>query len=485
MITFITCILVLILGYIVYGKIVDKQFGMDPNRPTPVKTMADGVDYVEMPLWRIFLIQLLNIAGLGPIFGAILGAMYGPIAYLWIVLGSIFMGGVHDYFSGMMSLRHKGMTIPEFTGEYMGPVFKNIMRVITFFCLILVGAAFVNGPAGLLTTLANNAIDYRIWVGIICIYYALATLLPIDVIIGKIYPFFGFVLVFMVVCLTGYMLFSGMPMQEFNMSAFQNHHSNQSENMLYPMIFIIVSCGAISGFHSTQSPLMSRCMTNENQGRKVFFGAMIAEGIIALIWATAAINYFGGPEKLNAITSMPNHNPAWVVNEICNSWLGKLGAVVAIMGVIALPITTGDTAFRSARLLIADIFHVDQKKMSKRLLVAGPILIGGFYLSQIDFTIIWKYFGVINQLLAVIILWTSAVFLVRIKKNHIIVSIPATLLSGIVATYFLIAPNKLGGLGIDANFSYIGGAVIGIATLIIFLISMKRQNKNVETELTI
>ncbi len=485
MITFITCIIVLILGYVVYGKIVDKRFGMDPNIPTPVKTMADGVDYIEIPLWRMFLIQLLNIAGLGPVFGAILGAMYGPVAYIWIVFGCIFMGAVHDYFSGMMSVRHQGKTLPEVAGIYMGPVFKNIMRLVTIVVLFLVGAAFVNGPAGLLTILTNGVVDFRIWVAIICIYYTLATLLPIDMIIAKIYPIFGAVVVFMAVGLTGYMIFSDLKMVELGVSQIRNFHSNPSSNLLYPMIFIVISCGAISGFHSTQSPLMSRCMTNENQGRKVFFGAMIAEGIVALVWATAAINYFGGPEKLNAISALPNHNPAWIVNEICNSWLGKLGAIIAIIGVVAFPITTGDTAFRSARLLVADILHIDQKKIGKRLLVAVPILIGGFVLSQVDFQIIWKYLGFLNQLLAVLVLWTGSVYMVFHKKKHYIISIPATILTTIVSTYFLIAPYQLGGLSLNANISYIGGVIIGIVTLVVFLIYTKRKNQDVQTHINI
>ncbi|RLD63102.1 MAG: carbon starvation protein A, partial [Bacteroidetes bacterium] len=352
MFTFIISILALILGYFIYGKFIEKFFGADDKIETPAVRIADGVDYIPMPVWKMYMIEFLNIAGLGPIFGAILGAMYGPVSYIWIVLGCIFMGSVHDYFSGMLSVRHNGASISEVVGKYLGTGFQNFLRIFSILLLIFVGVAFVTGPAGLLESLtgANKAI----WLYIIFGYYIIATLLPINKIIGKIYPIFGVALLVMAVSIAGAMIFKGasgtLNLHELSFSDFKNFHSNPSQNILFPMMFIVISCGAISGFHSTQAPLMARCMKKESYGRKVFYGAMISEGIVALIWATAAINFFHGTEGLNATAAISGHDPAWIVNEICNSWLGRMGAIFAIIGVVACPITTGDTAFRSARL---------------------------------------------------------------------------------------------------------------------------------------
>lgn len=469
MITFITSILILIAGYFIYGKYVEKKFGADDSIPTPVKTMADGVDYVELPLWRIFMIQLLNIAGLGPIFGAILGAKYGESAYIWIVFGCIFMGATHDYISGMMSIRQGGASISEIIGKYLGNSFKGLSRIVTLLLVIIVGAAFVNGPASLLTTLSDGFLSFPMWVGVIMLYYILATLLPIDKVIGRIYPFFGAVLLIMAFGIGGYMLFSGMPMTEISSNVFHNYQLDTSNNIMFPMIFIVISCGAISGFHSTQSPLMARCLKKESQAKKAFFGAMIAEGILALIWATAAINYFGGPEQLNQMMAMPNHNPAWLVNEVCNSWLGHYGAILAIIGVVACPITSGDTAYRSARLLLSDIFKIDQKSIIKRLLVALPVFILGFGLSQIEFTAIWKYLGILNQSLAVIVLWTGSAYFAYHRKNHWFVTLPATFLTFIVAMYFVVAPNAQGGLFLSVSTGYAVGTIAAVAAIIAFL----------------
>jgi carbon starvation protein CstA len=474
MITFIASIILLILGYFIYGRIVEKSFGASDDIPTPVQTLKDGIDYVELPLWKIFMIQLLNIAGLGPIFGAVLGARYGTASYLWIVLGCIFMGAVHDYFSGMLSLRHEGKSIPEFTQKYMGSWARHLTRGITFFLLILVGAAFVNGPAGLLATLTPNVITVSGWVAIIMLYYIAATLLPIDKIIGMIYPVFGAALLIMAFGIGGYMLLGPVHLVELSADTFKNYYTNPSENILFPMMFIVISCGAISGFHSTQSPLMARCLKKESHGRPAFYGAMIAEGIIAIIWATAAINYFGGPDKLNEMMNMPNHNPAWAVNEICNSWLGKTGAVLALIGVVACPITTGDTAFRSARLLVADIFKIDQKTLLKRTLISLPLFIIGFGLSRVDFTMIWKYLGLLNQLLGVLILWVCSIYLAKKQQSHWILSIPAALLTVVVASYFIVAPISQGGLFLSTDIGYPVGVVAGVASIISFAIFAKK-----------
>ena len=348
MITFIACLAALIIGYFTYGKFVERFFGVSSARPTPAKRLADGVDYQEMKPWRIFIIQFLNIAGLGPIFGAILGAAYGPVAYIWIVVGCIFMGAAHDFFSGMLSVRNDGMSLPDMVGKYLGPGVKKFLVVFSAFILIAVGVSFVTGPADLLHTLTGW--DKRIWLYIVFAYYIVATLLPVDKIIGKLYPIFGAVLLFMAIAIAGALLvkgFSGdLQLTELTADSFRNFHTNPETNILIPMLFVVISCGAISGFHSTQSPIMARCITDEKYGRPIFYGAMIAEGIVAMIWATAAIAYFGGPDGLNAAADA-GKTPAIMVDEICQSWLGQVGAVIAILGVVVCPITSGDTAFRS------------------------------------------------------------------------------------------------------------------------------------------
>ena len=471
MITFIICILALIIGFFTYGKVVEKFFGASSSIPTPVKRMADGVDYQELKPWKIFIIQFLNIAGLGPIFGAILGAAYGPVAYIWIVLGCVFMGAAHDYFSGMLSVRNDGMSLPDMVGKYLGKGMKGFLVFFSSFLLLAVGVSFVTGPADLLTALTSW--NKHIWLFIVFAYYLLATLLPIDKIIGKIYPIFGIILLFMAVSIGGVMLWKGfsgdIQMTELTLSNIKNFHSNPENNILIPMLFIVISCGAISGFHSTQSPLMARCISDEKYGRPIFYGAMIAEGIVAMIWATAAISYFGGPEQLNAAADA-GMTPAIMVDKICKSWLGKVGAIFAILGVVVCPITSGDTAFRSLRLVIADAFKLNQKPLVNRLYVAIPIFVLAFILCKIDFSTIWKYVGIGNQMLATIMLWTAATYLVKNGKNHLMMSLPATFLTFICVSYFMCAPHNVGGLYLPVNISYIVGIAVAIGLLIFFMI---------------
>ena len=470
MITFIVSVLLLIGAYFVYGKFMEKFFGASSAIPTPVKRLADGVDYVELKPWRIYIIQFLNIAGLGPIFGAIMGAAYGPMAYLWIVLGCIFMGATHDYFSGMLSIRNDGKSLPDMVGKYLGGNVKKAMVIITAFLLMAVGVAFVNGPANLMAVLTGMKMIY--WLYIIFVYYILATLLPIDKIIGKIYPFFGAILLFMAVSIAGAMIFKvfngTLTMTELSFDQFRNMHSNPGINVLFPMMFVVISCGAISGFHATQSPMMARCMTDEKYGRPCFYGAMISEGIVALIWATAAISYFGGADGLN-IAADAGKTPAIMVNEICNSWLGRAGAIIAILGVVVCPITSGDTAFRGLRLLLADAFKYQQKPIKNRLMLAVPMFVIAYLLCNLDFSTIWKYVGIINQVLATIVLWTAAAYAVTVRKPHWILSIPATFLTMICVSYFFIAPYKAGGLSLDPLIGYITGITVAIAILIIFI----------------
>ncbi len=458
MITFIISIVVLVAGYFIYGGYVDRKFKSDPSRPTPAIEKNDGVDYVPLKTGKIFLIQFLNIAGLGPIFGAIAGAMWGPVAFIWIVLGSVFAGGVHDYFSGMLSVRHGGESIPEIVGKYLGIGVKNFMRVFALVLLILVGVVFVKGPATILAGLSNVSSFY--WVFIIFLYYILATMIPIDKLIGKIYPFFGGSLLVMALGIFAVLLFGKYTIPDLTPATFANMHSNPDKFPVFPMLFITIACGAISGFHSTQSPLMARCLPNEADGKKIFFGAMITEGIVALIWAAAAMAFFGGVRELGETMAQPGNNAAWVVNQICDTMLGKIGGLLAIIGVVAAPITSGDTAFRSARLTIADTFAFKQGKLAQRLVITIPIFVVAILLTTINFDIIWRYFGWSNQTLATIVLWTAAVYMLIRGGNFWIALIPAIFMTAVVITYILVAPEGL-------MLSYALSAFIGCIVTVI------------------
>ena len=476
MITFIVSILLLIAGYFIYGKVVERYLDVDPSRKTPAFEKTDGVDYTPLPTWKVFVIQFLNIAGLGPIFGAIMGAAYGPAAYLWIVVGCIFMGAVHDFFAGMMSLRNGGLNMPDITGKYLGKGMKGVMNFVVAFLLMAVGVSFVTGPADLLQSLTS--VDKEIWLYIVFGYYILATLLPVDKIIGSIYPFMGAALLFMAFGV-GAMLIAGgangsVVLTELTPATLKNWHFDPQSNLLIPMLFIVVSCGAISGFHSTQSPMMARCLKNEKHARPVFYGAMIAEGIVAMIWATAAMAYFGGPEGLNNAMSegveingvLTKITPAIAVDMICKSWLGKFGAVIAIIGVIVCPITSGDTAFRSLRLTVADLFKSDQKPIGRRLMVSLPIFALAFFCCKMDFSTIWKYVGIGNQLLATLVLWTGATYLISKGKSHWMCSLPATFLTFVCVSYLMVAPNKNGGLALDPIIGDVTGVVVAVSLLI-------------------
>ncbi|MFA8298972.1 MAG: carbon starvation protein A [Hyphomicrobiales bacterium] len=475
MISFLTAIVALIAGYFVYGVIVEKIFGADPKRPTPAITKADGVDFVPMPIRKIFLIQFLNIAGLGPIFGAIAGALWGPVAFLWIVFGCIFAGAVHDYLSGMISLRHDGASLPEIVGKYQGKGMQNFMRFFAVILLVLVGAVFIKGPASILHDLTG--VNTLILAGAIFIYYLIATLAPVDKIIGKIYPVFGLSLLIMAVGIFFALVFGGYNIPEISLDSFANMHNSPDEFPVFPMLFITIACGAISGFHATQSPMMARCMTNELHGRKIFYGAMISEGIVALIWAAASMSFFGGVEALATTMAREGNNAAWVVNEICNTTLGRIGGALAIIGVVAAPITSGDTAFRSARLTIADALGFSQKPISKRLLISIPLFVGGLVLTQVNFGIIWRYFGWANQTLATITLWTLVLYLAKKSKPYVFVLIPAIFMTAVIFTYILVAPE---GFALDLNLGYIIGiSLTAIVTLIYLLVIRRRSTEGV------
>ncbi len=450
MISFFLCFIALIAGYFTYGKLVENTFGPD-DRETPAVRINDGVDYVVMPEWKLFLVQLLNIAGLGPIFGALQGALWGPAVFLWITCGTIFAGGVHDYFSGMLSERIDGASISEVTGKYLGQGMKNVMRVFSVVLLIMVGTVFAKGPAGLLVTMLKSAgvsgilINATFWLVVIMAYYFIATFISIDAIIGRIYPLFGFCLIVMAVGVAfGVLTNPAYTIPEIWNSLYNMHPSGTP---IWSFMFITVACGAISGFHSTQSPLMARCMKSEKQGHFVFYGAMVGEGIIALIWAAAGCAIYEKTGGLSTgLSAIIADGQSAAVYDVCIKTMGKVGVILAMLGVIACPITSGDTAFRSARLTLADWFHIDMKSWQKRLALTIPVLGAGAIISQLDYTVVWRYFSWTNQTLAMIVLWSASMFLYREKKNFWITAVPATFMSAVSATYFILAPECLGSI---------------------------------------
>lgn len=479
MFSFTIALVLLIAGYFVYGRYVAKAFGEEPSRPTPVTTMADGVDFVELPTWKVFLIQFLNIAGLGPIFGAIMGVMFGPAAFLWIVFGTIFAGAVHDYLSGMLSLRNNGASLPELVGNQLGNRVKNLMRAFTLMLMILVGAVFVYNPADLLAMLTPESLDRMFWIVVIFAYYMLATLLPIDKLIGKLYPIFGFALLFMAVGILVTLYTHGSAMPEI-WDQFYNHKADPEANPIFPMMFVSIACGAISGFHATQSPMMARCLKKESHARPVFYGAMVTEGVVALIWAAAAITFTGGYSGLQNFLGAGS--PAILVNELSNSWLGRFGGILAVLGVIAAPITSGDTALRSARLIAADFLNFEQKKIGKRLLISVPIFVLCFVVMLIPYESLWRYFAWCNQVLSVFTLWAITVYMARHGKNFIISLIPAMFMTQVTVTYIFFAPEgfsiisrMLWDTPIPYEIAYIIGCVTSLMYLSAFLSWRRRQ----------
>jgi carbon starvation protein CstA len=465
MVTLFVSILVLILGYIFYSKFIERIQGINPDNITPAYKLSDGVDYVPMPWWRVFLIQFLNIAGLGPIFGAVAGAMWGPVAFLWIVLGSVFAGAVHDYFSGMLSIRHNGLSITEIVGIYLGTGIKQFVRIFTLILMVLVGAVFIMGPAKILSGLTPNLNSTTFWVCVVFTYYILATMLPIDKIIGKIYPFFGFALLYMALALIIALFVKGYHIPELTFANFRNYHIDSGKFPVFPMLFITVACGAISGFHATQSPLMARCITNEKFGRRVFYGAMISEGVIALIWAAIGMSFYGSVGELNNVMTAQQGNAAYLVNEISNSLLGRFGGALALIGVVAAPLTSGDTAFRSARLIVADFLNYKQGPVKNRLFICIPLFTIGFFLTQIDFSIIWRYFAWSNQTLAVVVLWVITVYLSDQRKFYWVTLVPAVFMSAVTMSYLFFAPE---GFGFSKEISFVAGIGISMTFLAVF-----------------
>lgn len=485
MITF-TCLLVfVIVSNWLYSKKVEKIFGANSNIQTPAIRLKDNVDYIPMNRWKAFMIEFLDIAGLGPIFGVILGAVYGPIALIWIVLGGLIGGALHDYISGMMSVREDGKSIAEVIGKWMGTSAKQFMRFFTLLLMILVGASFMMGPAKILANMTGaiqigsfvieqNSLVF-FWVIVILAYYFLATLLPIDKIIGRFYPILGLAMLFMAIGVMVALYIHSNQIPEINFSQlFQNRHPQASTHPIFPIVFITIACGAISGFHSTQSPLMARTIKNEKDGRLVFWWAMTSETIVALIWATAAISFFGGIDGLNSYLTQQNYNPAPFVTLLTKEWLGSFGSFLAILGVVAAPITTGDTALRSARLIISDFLNFKQDKIKNRLIVTIPIFIIAFGLTFLKFDALWRLMFWFNQVLATIVLWTISIYLLKNKKTYIISLIPAIFMTAVVTSYVLIAKEAIGW---QSNYAYFISFLITIISIFLFFNYSKISKK--------
>ena len=484
MITFLVCLTLLVVAYFTYGSYLERVCGLDATNPVPSQSCYDGVDYIPLPRWKTFLIQLLNIAGLGPIFGAVLGAAYGPVAFLWITLGGIFIGAMHDMISGVMSLKNKGMSLPEIVGEYLGTRTKQFMGIFSVLLMVLVGAVFLSQPA--------NLIDYRLdipsleglafgnysWLlliilAVILIYYILATLLPVDKIIGKLYPVFGMALLVMAVGILLVLLTQSHKYSIPELTSLENMIADARKFPIMPMLFTTIACGAISGFHATQSPLMARCITNEMQSRSIFYGAMIAESIIALIWAAIAMAFGGGVEGLNEAIAANGGNAAVLIDMIATETLGPVVATFVILGAIACAITSGDTAFRSARLIVADFLHIEQKSLRKRIYICLPLFaVGLFIIFALPFQTIWSYFAWCNQTLAAITLWAIVVYLAKNRKPLIIGLLPAMLMTYVCSSYIFVSPLML---GLNSRlWAYILG---GIVTLVIIIAVSLRIRK--------
>ena len=468
MITLLLAIAALIVGYILYGGLVVRIFAPD-DRPTPAVAICDGVDCVPMKTWKAFLVQLLNIAGTGPIFGALMGAQFGPVVYLWIVLGAIFGGAVHDYMTGMISCRHNGQSVAELSGIYLGKIARVVMRVFSVVLLVLVGTVFVTSPAALLARLTPAALNTTFWIVVILLYYILATLLPIDKVIGRLYPVFGVILMAMAAGIFGSLLLSGNYVLP-ELTVKNLHPAGQSA---WPYMFVTVACGAISGFHATQSPMIAKCITSEKKGRVVFYGAMICESVIALVWAAAGVTFYNGTGGLaNALQEM---GQSGVVYDISFGTMGSLGGALAVIGVVACPITSGDTAFRGARLILAEWTGLEQKRLGRRLLITLPLLAVGAALTQLNFDVLWRYFSWSNQTLAMIALWVATAYLVKTGKRPVcslLTAIPAAFMSAVSMTYILVAEE---GFRMAVQIAYPIGAAFAVGSFVVYTMLLKSK----------
>ena len=471
MISFISALAVLLIGFILYGRLTEKVFAPD-DRVTPAVSQNDGVDFVPVKTWKAVLIQLLNIAGTGPIFGALMGACFGPVVFLWIVFGAILGGAVHDYMVGMISERNSGASIAELSGKYLGKPALYVMRAFSILLLLLTGTVFVTSPAELIASLTPDALSRGFWIVVIIVYYLLATLMPIDKIIGRFYPVFGVVLIIMAVSIAGGMIF----LPEYSIPEIRLEDLHPKNLPIWPFMFVTVACGAISGFHATQSPMMSKCITTEKDGRKVFYGAMIIESVIALVWAAAGVAFYGGTELLNE--ALTNNGQSGTVYEICKNMLGGVGGVLAIIGVVVCPITSGDTAFRSARLILAEWTGLKQKEIKNRLILTIPLLGIGAVLTQLDFNVLWRYFSWSNQTLAMISLWVATSYLLKKAKRpfySLLTALPASFMSAVSLTYILMAGE---GFGLSAKIGYPAGIAFAVLLFVLYLYMLQKHMKN-------
>lgn len=457
MITFLICLALLVGAYFGYGAYLDRVCKINEKAAVPSATLYDGVDYIPMPRWRTFLIQLLNIAGIGPIFGAVMGACFGPVVFLWITLGGIFVGAMHDYLSGIILLRNDGLSLPEIVGRYLGGGMRQFMRALSLVLLILVGVVFMRSPASILGGMIT-AIPYWGWIAIILVYYFIATMLPIDKLIGKIYPLFGAALIFMSVGLAVVLFKGDYTIPNLTFETLRNYQPNPDAMPIIPTLFITVACGAISGFHATQSPLMARCMNNEREGRMIFYGSMITESIIALIWAAIGMAFFHGPDSLVAALAEHGNDAAWAVGTISNTTLGAVGGFIALFGVVAAAITSGDTAFRSARLIVADVLKFEQRTLWKRFAIACPLFLIGIVLLFVDFDVVWRYFAWTNQAMSVVTLWVIVVYLKKHKRN-IWVALPPAMLMTYICTSFVFISGQFIGMANHTLAYILAGAV--------------------------
>ena len=470
MISFVVSLAVLILGYFTYGRLTEKVFGPD-DRITPAIAINDGVDCVPIKTWKALLIQLLNIAGTGPIFGALMGACFGPVVFFWIVLGSILGGAVHDFMCGMISERNSGASIAQLSGIYIGKPALYIMRVFSVLLLLLTGTVFVTSPASLISSLTPDALGNTFWIIVILIYYILATLLPVDKIIGKLYPVFGVILIVMALSVAGGMIF----ISEYTIPEISLINLHPKDLPVWPFMFITVACGAISGFHATQSPMMAKCIMTEKDGRKVFYGAMLIESVIALIWAAAGVAFYGATEILQ--DALTNLGQSGVVYQISTEMLGNFGGILAIIGVVVCPITSGDTAFRSARLILAEWTGLEQKKIKNRLIITIPLLLVSAVLTQLDFNVLWRYFSWSNQTLAMISLWVATSYLIRNNKQRIaslITAVPATFMTAVTVTYILIADE---GFRLNRTIGLAAGSAAALLMLTNYIIMLVKRDK--------
>jgi len=470
MISFIVSLVVLIIGFFTYGRLTEKIFGPD-DRTTPAIAINDGVDCVPIKTWKALLIQLLNIAGTGPIFGALMGACFGPVVFLWIVFGSILGGAVHDYMCGMISERHNGASIAELSGIYLGKPALYIMRVFSIILLLLTGTVFVTSPAALLSKLTPEILGNTFWIVIILIYYVLATLLPIDKIIGKLYPVFGIILIIMAISIAGGIIF----LPQYNIPELTLTNMDPDNLPVWPFMFVTVACGAISGFHATQSPMMSKCIMSEKDGRKVFYAAMMIESVIALIWAAAGVAFYGSTQMLS--DALTESGQSGVVYQISHDMLGRTGGILAIIGVVVCPITSGDTAFRSARLILAEWTKLDQKKIRSRLIITVPILTVSAVLTHLDFNVLWRYFSWSNQTLAMIALWVATSYLVKNKKRwyaSLLTGLPATFMTAVSMTYILVAEE---GLKLSTGIAYPVGFAAAFIMFMLYICNVIKKNR--------